>query len=387
MVNRLENIIKISINEFHKKIESEINDGVYNVAGRDKNIKINKKIIQTALKTICPLNKERIIAEDLISHYRNLESLIPYCSSPKSFRTAWGLRSEILNKYDANTIVNEGGQIIPENKKMRLFQTVQQGVELGINQRLVSFVRHSEGNYEDELDLEGRFTYQPPTDATGMLRYRWCQFLSKSLGNDLVVIAVMWFKMVINDIPKYVFVAAPAKIIEWEEDIQNLGSSIQNPLKLQIIERQDVFNFINLVQSSNQTKIEIKTRRELPQSLSREWSYDRLNAAKKGTQIKNWARKVGKTCPGSLCNHTQFEKLPNKKIAFGHIVSQDWTRAFTFLLDKKDHPDNLYLTCNICNSSLSNNFPDSDLRKEIMKEDRGTIGDWLRLDESGIRHS
>ena len=118
---------------------------------------------------------------------------------------------------------------------------------------------------------------------------------------------------------------------------------------------------------SDETKIEIKTRRELPQSLSREWSYDRLNITKKGIQVKNWARKVGKTCPGSLCNHIEFEKLSNKKIAFGHIVSQDWTRAFTFLLDKKDHPDNLYLTCNICNSSLSNNFPDSELRKEIMK--------------------
>jgi hypothetical protein len=387
MVNRLENIIKIAVSEFHKKTASEINDGIYKVPGKNKDVKFNKKILQNALKTICPLNKEHVITENLISHYRTLESLIPYCSSPKSFRTAWGLRSEILNKYDANTIVNEGGQIIPENKTMRLFQTIQQGVELSINQRIVSFVRHSEGNYDDELDLEGRFTYQSPEDATGMLRYRWCQYLSKKLENDLIVIAVMWFKMMINDIPKYVFVAAPAKIIEWNDDTQNLGSSIQNPLKLQIIERQDVFNFINLLQSNNQTKIEIKTRRELPQSLSREWSYDRLNTTKKGTQIKTWAKKVGKTCPGPLCNHTPFEKLSNAKIAFGHIVSQNWSRSFTFLLEKKDHPDNLYLTCARCNSSLSDNFPDTDLKNEMMKDDRGTIGDWLRSAELDIRKS
>jgi hypothetical protein len=64
-------------------------------------------------------------------------------------------------------------------------------------------------------------------------------------------------------------------------------------------------------------------------------------------------------------------------------VSQEWTRSFTFLLDKKDHPDNLYLTCQQCNSSLSDNFPDIKLRKEI--EERGTIGDWLRKYVSDIR--
>ena len=48
-----------------------------------------------------------------------------------------------------------------------------------------------------------------------------------------------------------------------------------------------------------------------------------------------------------------------------------------------DNPDNLYLTCDKCNSSLSNNFPDLKLRKEISK--RGTIGDWLRKAEENIR--
>ena len=158
-------------------------------------------------------------------------------------------------------------------------------------------------------------------------------------------------------------------------------------MKLQIVDRHDVFNFISLLQSLNQTKLEIKIRRELSESLSREWEYDRVNSSKKGIQIKNWAKAKGKTCPGPLCNHVKFEKLPNNKIAFGHIVSQDWTRAFTFLLEKKDHPDNLYLTCSRCNSSLSNNFPGPDLRTEIMDENRGTIGDWIRIDEVGIRNS
>ena len=36
-----------------------------------------------------------------------------------------------------------------------------------------------------------------------------------------------------------------------------------------------------------------------------------------------------------------------------------------------------------CNSSLSDNFPDTKLRNEI--ETRGTIGDWLRKHEESIR--
>jgi len=43
----------------------------------------------------------------------------------------------------------------------------------------------------------------------------------------------------------------------------------------------------------------------------------------------------------------------------------------------------MYLTCNQCNSSLGENFPNNELKEEI--ERRGTIGDWLRKDENGIR--
>ena len=64
---------------------------------------------------------------------------------------------------------------------------------------------------------------------------------------------------------------------------------------------------------------------------------------------------------------------------------EDWAKSFTYILGKVDHPDNLYLTCQKCNSSLSNNFPDTKLRQEINK--RGTIGDWIRSAEAEIRIS
>jgi len=383
MNNKLESLIEDAVNEFNNRAISEISQNTYYAKGKPKPVNVKQAHIRNALHTICSTGITKAISKDFIDHFDALEKLILFCSSPKSFRSAWDLRSNILNKFDADTLVNEGAQLIPNNKNLRLFQSIQQGVELGKNQRLVSFVRHVEGNYDDNLDDLGRFTYQPPSDATGMLRYRWCQFLSKKLQIPFVVIAVMWFEYRANDSSNLIFIASPAKIINFDEDLKNLGSSLHNPLTLQLINRSDAYNIINLIRSLNQTESHIDTRTELPVSLAREWSFERLNSSEKGRKLKRWAQKMGYSCPGTLCNHIKFEKLDQRKIAFGHIVSQEWTRSFTFLLDRKDHPDNLYLTCQQCNSSLSDNFPDAELRKEI--EGRGTIGDWLRKYVTDIR--
>lgn len=385
MESRLQSQIKEAIDEFTIK-SNQITDGHRQISGREgRKAKVSQPIIKNALKNICPKGKSKTITFDLIAHYENLEKLIPFCSSPRSFRTAWDFRSEDLNKFDADILVNEGAQIIPMNKNERLFQTIQQGVELGKNKRLISFVRHSAGEYEDTLDDQGRFSYQPPNDATGMLRYRWSQHLSHKLQVSLMVIAVMWFSYRVNNSINQVFVAAPAKIIDFDEDLENLNNSLHNPLTLQIVNRTDTYNFLNILYSLNDTSFETETRRELSKGLAREWEFYKINISEKGKKIKRFAAKRGKSCPGSLCNHIKFAQLKTKNIAFGHIISQKWTQTFNFLLEKRDHPDNLYLSCQKCNSSLSDNFPDAELRNEIVT--RGTIGDWLRESEKTIRNS
>lgn len=383
--NRLQSLIKEAIDEFIAK-SNQITDGHRQVAGREgRKAKVNQAIIKNALKNFCPKGKSEVITGDLITHYEDLEKLIPFCSSPRSFRSAWDLRSEVLNKFDADILVNEGAQIIPANENERLFQAILPGVALGINKRLVSFVRHSAGEYDDKLDDQGRFTYQPPNDATGMLRYRWSQHLSQKLQVSLIVIAVMWFSYRVNNSINQIFVAAPARIIDFDKDLENLNDSLHNPLTLQIVNRTDAYNFLNILSSLNDTSFETKTRRELPKDLAREWEFEKINSSEKGKKIKRFAAKRGKSCPGSLCNHIKFARLSNRNIAFGHIISQKWTQTFNFLLDKRDHPDNLYLSCQKCNSSLSDNFPDAELRNEIVI--RGTIGDWLRDHEESIRNS
>ena len=271
MNSKLESKLGDIIKEFNQRAESEISPNTYYAKGKPKPVKVTKQQIRNAVKKICPLGKSKIITKDMIEHFESLEKLIPFCSTPKSFRSAWDLRSNILNKYDADTLVNEGAQLIPNNKNLRLFQAIQQGVELGKNQRLVSFVRHVEGNYDDNLDDLGRFTYQPPADATGMLRYRWCQFLAQKLQIPFVVIAVMWFQYRVNASSNLVFIASPAKIINFDDDLKNFGISFSKPLTLQLTNRTETYDTINLLHSLNQTEVHLETRPTLPLPLNQLW--------------------------------------------------------------------------------------------------------------------
>ena len=383
MSSQLESKVDKITKEFFQKAKSEISSKTYYIKGKPKGVKVTKQRIVNSVQQVCSIGNSQKVTLDMIDHFEYLEKLLPFCSSPKAFRTAWDMRSNILNKYDADLLANQGAQLNPNNKNLRIFQAVQQGVELGKNKRLVTFVRHSEGNYEDELDNLGRFTYQPPTDVTGMIRYRWCQFLSKKLQIPYVVIVVMWFEHRVSNSSNLVFIAAPAQIIKFDGDLKNLGKSLSKPVTLQLINRTDAYDAINLLNSLNQTAIHNQTRTPLQVSLAREFSFPRINSSAKGKSIKRWAKKRGLSCPGTLCNHVKFDSLPLNQIAFGHIISQEWIRSFTFLLNNKDHPDNLYLTCQRCNSSLGENFPDRRLKEQIEK--MGTIGDWLRKDSNGIR--
>lgn len=386
-------ILESSTREFIRKATGEIANRDYRIdsPSDDKRVKVTTTQIGAALKIVCPRDTSQLKA-DLVQHFEEVRGLIPFCSSPKSFRTAWDLRSELLNPWDANTIVDQGGQLVPINKGSRIFQCIQQGVELGRNKRLILAVRHSEGNYEDKMDDLGRFTYQPPNNAAGMLRYRWCQFLSGSMKIPYILLAVMWFKVhqPINKALTHVFMVSPAKIIDYEEDLKDIGISLSHPLELQIISRTEALSIVNLIFSLDETDLEIETRYELPEQLAREWSYDKLNNTEKGRRIKRWAQKTGKKCPGAMCKngsipHVEFKDLSLSEISFGHIVSKNWAKAYTYMLDKIDHPDNLYLTCRSCNSSLGDTFPDKSFRDNIVKS--GTIGDWLRKDEAEIRKS
>ena len=119
-------------------------------------------------------------------------------------------------------------------------------------------------------------------------------------------------------------------------------------------------------------------RPALSVSLEEEWNYKSITSGKKSTVIKKWAKSTSQKCPdGRKCGGVKLNELPLKDIAYGHIISQSFSKTFPHLHDKVHHPDNLYLTCKSCNSSLGGKNADDELINRI-KNESGTIGDWLR---------
>ena len=119
-------------------------------------------------------------------------------------------------------------------------------------------------------------------------------------------------------------------------------------------------------------------RKKLSITIVKEWNYKRITTGSKGLTIKSWAKKSGLKCiDGSKCGGVKFSQIDDSEITFGHIIPQSWGKEYPHMLETIHHPDNLYLTCRSCNSSLNSGFPDPELKSKISNE-FGTIGDWLR---------
>lgn len=119
-------------------------------------------------------------------------------------------------------------------------------------------------------------------------------------------------------------------------------------------------------------------RPALLKEITKSWNYKSITSGKKSNIIKNWAKKTNQKCPdGRKCGGIYFNSLDSSDIAYGHILSQDFAKTFPHHHEQVHHPDNLYLTCKSCNSSLGGNNADKDLINRI-KNESGTIGDWIR---------
>ena len=287
-MKHFERVLASCVEEFREKISS-IQPGVRQVPvseGAYEAVDITQSKVQSAFSLIAKHKNIDELSSSIQNHFKELTPSLVICSTPKGFRTAWGLRSKSLSMQDAEAIANDGGQLVPVNSSSRLLSCEQQGVVLGPQKKLVIAVRHSEGNYDDSLDELGRFVYQPPKDVSGMLRYRWCQFLSAKLKIPFVLLVVMWFEYRLNEKMNQLFVVAPAKIIDFDDDLLDLNSSIHKPLKLQLIPRHEAAIALNLIASLNAEYLDIDVRPELNDSLAREWSYDKISNSEKGKKIK-----------------------------------------------------------------------------------------------------
>ena len=379
-MNIFEEKINSLVEEFSNKAKTEINDGKYQISTPEPSepVDVNKEKVKKSLNTLFSSSNSSL-TDDIVLHFKKLEKLIPFSSTPKAFHSAWDLRSKNLNKFAADRLANEGAQLIPHNTISNIFNTIdQQGVMLGPNRRLIMGIRHSIGNYDDKLD-DLCFTYQPPRELPGMLRFRWCEFLSTKLKIPFTILAVMWLRYSIDEEKNTpIFIITPVQIIKSEESLGNLGESLKNPLKLQIVSRADVYKSIHRFNAFQDTDTEINFRDDLDVRFAEEWSFEEIHSSNKGKVIKKWYKDQGKECPGNICDHIQFGELLDSEIGFGHIIPQDWAKTFPHYQTIVHHPDNLYLTCNKCNSSLGKNFPNKNNTSQEKIEKLGTIGDWLR---------
>jgi len=383
MINKIDALFENIYNETHNYVDVVFKEGNRNVGkiNEAKKIGLNKDSIKNAIDSI--LNKTSSKnTKDFINCINSIRTYLPFCSSPKAFKTAWELRTKTISINDSEAIVKLGGQFIPENQKSRIFKTEMQG-NLYHNKKFMKAVRHSEGNYNDKLDDLGNFTYEPPENIRGMMRYRMSEIITKNFNIPYVVLVIIWFEYEVESDLKQIFIVCPAKV-KLEGEI-NLNNSISNPIHLQLIEREEAYSIINRFESLNDTDLNLSIRDELPENVGREYSYENICSSKKGKKLKIWAKKNGKKCvDGTICNNIEFKDLRDSDIAFGHIISQNWSKSFTYLLNKVNHPDNLYLSCKKCNSSLSDNFPSKNLKNKIYHE--GTIGDWLRSSKEEIEN-
>lgn len=318
-----------------------------------------------------------------LKHVQTIESYLAYSSSPSSFAQAWIFRKTKISKlslFEVQDLLTRHAQLIPTIRSENLFNCGEKGMIL--SEENVSFLyglRHSKGNYDDNLDNLGNFNYQPPADALGMLRYRWLEVLSVKFKLPIYLYVTMWFKYegIKSSQIKHVTMLCPVKITQ-------INPKFDAPLSLQLIDVNECIERSMMIKSLDELEIETAVRSGLKEEFVIKFNYATLstNTFLK-SQIVKWAVSKGKKCPGVKCDHIPFSAISNKsQIHLGHIIPQKWGGVFQFMQERNHihHPDNLYLTCNLCNTSLNYKFPDKQLMDNILDGDSGTIGDFIRSD-------
>ena len=150
-----------------------------------------------------------------------------------------------------------------------------------------------------------------------------------------------------------------------------------NP-QLRVFADGDLIDQVNADLKSKKIEKKLgKRRKELSEEIIDEWNYLKIKSGKKNNLIKDWAINSKAKCPdGSKCGGVYFKDLQKSQIALGHFLPQDYAKEMPHFQKEIHHPDNLYLTCNSCNSALGGNPPDKELKKRIFNT--GTVGDWIR---------
>jgi hypothetical protein len=305
-----------------------------------------------------------------------------FASTPTSFADAWNMKSDELIAEDVISLTKSGGHFQfnqipygPDNSGSPLYQNnYAKGLVHSKGTGLIKGFRHKTGGiYEaDSLNEMGIFTYATPNNPAGMIDYRFAEFFSKRLAIPFIYIITQWFKYKTNyeELNNWLYMTGVAKVC-------SAGKHPHDPIKLQLISKDEAIKILNDLLEAIQTKGNYRVRPPFPEHLRLGWSYLKIKQDKqKRKKIIDYAIKNSFRCPGEKCNNIFLKDLKFSEIHIGHRISQNWNSKNSGVADVH-HPYNLYLSCNKCNTSLSEKYP-TEIDELINKT--GTIGDWLIKD-------
>ena len=420
-------MLDVATKSFRKKVRDQIVDKTFETIcqGETREITISSRtMIKNHLSKVCP---DQIDAKKFVEHFEALEPFVAFSSSIESFTKLGSMqfttekKIPYLDKHQVEELRKSGARLHTlREKNDMVFDTRQRGVQFGDSNSssvsgLIRTIGSKSGKYEDKFpSSSGFFLYEPPCQQSGMLRFRWVQFLKQKHYIPIFFILVRWFGLK-SPIPdravrrpghaqkgKMAFMIIPVTVVTSEvqkenryffstkgqySDLTNIGRSIERPLPLQLIEPEECFQIIYNLKVLNSQDLQFKNRLPLNPRLSADYNYDALISTELEKKLERWAKDTGKRCPdGSKCGNKRFADQDIGELHIGHIISQNWCKVFKFGEKFMNHPYNLYLSCGSCNESLNKRFPHNDLQNRL-DDKKATIGDWAIQFDSAIRNT
>ena len=255
------------------------------------------------------------------------------------------------------------------------------------------------GEYEDSVTAE-YIIYDPRADCSSLLRARFLENLSKEMFSKEqtgLVIQLMKKIKIRSKVPnrvdeiKIMYIMALCEVIPLDRVPTTLLGELENkyihelnyPYVLRPLEPIEASNhliaLINLDKerkSDDDDDFALDQRPALKPSIASEWNYPITGKRRK--MIEKYIEENVVTC-SHVCGDTSEECQTSlhKNLHIGHIFSQKWCNTYLIFQESKNHPDNLYLSCKSCNSTLSEGCPSKEMLRSINKNQL-TIGDLIR---------
>ncbi|MGB2340684.1 MAG: hypothetical protein ACPH9K_06770 [Candidatus Poseidoniaceae archaeon] len=341
----------------------------------------------------------------------------PFSSSPFGFRTAY---KDLVGKEIANSEAIELGKkglnLLPVDPAARIspvhkgvhpvFRASQQGIILythkvktGPLKGTTKVVRAgiATGGYDDAISPE-YILYDTSTKMSSYLRARHIEQLSEEIfqrdGQGLILQIAGHIDIrggLDGREYKSFYIMGLCEVVppsKWDptlkqQELDYYKDELFLPYLLKPLDATFAckkLRAINLL--DNTTGNTYQARTPLTDKLAKKYNYNFLKTQKQKKQIYDYITSENPKCSHAISTGGKITQCstalqPNGTTHIGHIFSQNWCSAYSVFQESVNHPDNLYLSCNTCNTTLNQGCPDKNTLKLINKEGL-TIGDLIR---------